>query len=190
MVLSESDRHRVQAAVAAAEQRAGAHIATAVVPAADRYALYPLLWAALLSLLVGGVIALVRQTMTVREFFAIEAVVFVAASLILDWWPVRLRIVPSHIRRAHAAQFARREFAARVLSAGDKGGVLLFVAFGERYAEVIGDRALHRQIGEQGWNRIMAALVSAAKSGRLADGLIAAIDLCADEIVASRQVAG
>jgi putative membrane protein len=185
MALDENDRHRIQAAVAAAESRTGAHIATSIVPASDRYALYPIVWAALLALLSGGLVALFARAMPSRESFAIEAAIFIVLSLFFDWWPIRLRLVPRHVRHAHASAFAHREFAARILTGrGDKGGMVLFVSLGERYAEVIGDRTLHARVGSDGWNRIVGALVSAAKSGNLGDGVVKAIETCVAEISA------
>lgn len=185
MQFGEDDRHRIQAAVAAAQSRTGTHIAASIVPASDRYALYPLVWAALAALLSGGLLALFARSMSLRESFAIEAVVFVVLSLLFDWWPVRLRLVPRHIRHARASALAHREFATHVLAHRDeKGGMILFVSLGERYAEVIGDRALHARVGSAGWNRIVATLVTAAKSGRLADAVIKALDACAAEIAA------
>jgi putative membrane protein len=185
MALDENDRHRIQAAVAAAEARTGSHIAASIVQASDRYALYPLVWAALIALLSGGVLAFFFPAMPLRESFAVQAALFVILSLIFDWWPVRLLLVPRHIRHARASALAHREFAARVLaSRNEKSGVLLFVSLGERYAEVIGDRTLHARIGSAGWNRIVDTLVSAAKSGRHADGIIKAIDACAAEMSA------
>jgi len=185
MRLDENDRHRIQQAVEAAESRTGTHIATVIVSAADRYALYPIVWAALIALLCGGAMALFARAMPLRESFGIEAALFVVLSLVFDWWPLRLRLVPRHIRHARASALAHHEFAARILAdRGEKGGVLLFVSHGERYAEVIGDRKLHARVGSAGWNRIVDALVSAAKSGRLADGMVGAIDACAAEISA------
>ena len=185
MALDENDRHRIQAAVAAAESRTGAHIATSIVPASDRYALYPLVWAALIALLSGGILSLFAHAMSLRESFAIEAAIFIVLSLFFDWWPVRLRLVPRHVRHARASAFAHREFAARILaSRDDRGGVVLFVSIGERYAEVIGDRTLHARVGSDGWNRIVAVLVSAAKSAQLVDGIIKAVETCEAEIAA------
>jgi putative membrane protein len=185
MQLSHSERQRIAAAVQAAEARAGVHISTAAVPASDRYAMYPLVWAALIALLIGGALALLMPAMGLREAFAIEASLFVMLSLVFEWRPIRLILVPRRIAHARASALAHREFAARILAHhGDRGGVLLFVSFGERYAEVIGDRITHARIGDEGWNKILAALVSAARSGRHADGIIAAVDECAAQLAA------
>jgi putative membrane protein len=182
-MLSEADHHRIQAAVDAAEARTGVHIATAIVPASDRYALYPLVWGALLALAAGGAVAFFRPAFGGREIFVLEAVLFILLSLLFDWWPLRVRLVPRHVRHAHASAMAQREFAARIL-AGGKSGVLLFVSLGERYVEVIADRALHASMGAETWNRIVGKFVAAAASERLVEGVVEVLNTCAEEIAA------
>lgn len=177
MRLSASDRQRIHAAAEAAEARCGVHISVAIVNASDRYALYPIVWGALLALIAGGLITLILPLMHSREVFAVEAGIFVVTSLLLDWWPVRVRSVPRRVRRARASQFAHREFAARILAeTRDQGGVLLFVSLAERYAEVLADRRAHAGRDDAVWERPVAALVAAAKSGRTADGIVAAVE--------------
>jgi len=101
-------------------------------------------------------------------------------SLILDWLPLRLRLVPRRAKHAHARQLAHREFAARILAAAPhRNGVLFFVSLGERYVEVIADRDIHARVPEGIWDRIVADFIAAVKAGRLADGFIAAIEACA-----------
>lgn len=186
MRLSHDERHRIEEAVRAAEARAGVHIATAIVPASDRYALYPLVWGALAALAAGGFVAVFWPSLSSRADFAIEAVLFIAASLLFDWWPIRVRLVPRNIRNAHASAMAQREFAARILATG-KGGLLLFISLGERYAEVLADRALHARMGGEIWSKVLAELIAAASSGRVTEGTIAALDTCANEIAARTQ---
>ena len=180
MHLSQEDRHRIQEAATAAEVRSGIHFATAIVPASDRYALYALVWGAIVAFLAGAVLALAWPAVGWREGFAILTAAFVAASLVFDWWPVRLLVVPRHTRHAHASSLAHREFAARILAGrADRRGVLVFISLGERYAEVIADKELHARLGGEHWNGMVVALVSAARSGRVADGVIHAIESCA-----------
>jgi putative membrane protein len=177
--LSAEDHSRIRDAVAAAEARTHVHVAAWVVPASDRYLLYPLLWGAVAALGAGGIVAGAWPHLPLREGFALEGIVFVALSLLLDWWPLRLRIVPRHIRRHHAQALARREFAARILASGErKGGVLFFVSLGERYAEILADRDIHARVGAAVWNRIVADYIAAARGGRLTDGIISAIEAC------------
>ena len=177
MRLSASDRQRIHAAAGAAEARCGVHISVAIVNASDRYALYPIVWGALLALIAGGIVALLLPHVAGGGVFAIEAAAFVVVSLLLDWWPLRVRSVPRHVRHARASQFAHREFAARILAEKrDAGGVLVFVSLGERYAEVLADRQAHAGRGNAVWEETVAAVVAAARSGQVADGIVSAIE--------------
>jgi putative membrane protein len=180
MRLAADDKSRIHAAVTAAEARCHVHLAVSVVPASDRYALYPLVWGAVITLLAGAVMALGWPHLHLREAFSIEAGVFIVFSLLFDWWPVRLRLVPRHTRARHAQALAHREFAARILASRErKGGVVFFVSLGERYAEIIADRDTHARVGEAAWNEIVGNYLAAAKQGRIADGIVAAVDACA-----------
>ncbi|HEY6579214.1 MAG TPA: hypothetical protein VIY09_07805 [Rhizomicrobium sp.] len=179
MQLSADEKSRIHAAVAAAEARTPVHVAVSVVPASDRYLLFPLAWGAVTALFAGGVMALAWPHLPLRAAFAIEAGVFIAFSLLFDWLPLRMRLVPRHIRGRRAQALAHREFAARILASSErKGGVLFFVSLAERYAEIIADRETHALAGATAWNRIVADYLAAARNGRVADGTIAAIDAC------------
>jgi len=178
--LSAADKARVHAAVAAAESRTHVHVAVSIVPASDRYLLYPVAWAAVVALVTGGVLAMGWPHFALREAFAIEAIVFVMLSIVLEWWPLRLMIVPRTIRRHRAETLAQREFGAHVLASSERrGGVLLFVSLGERYARILADRDTHARIGAAAWERIIRDFVAAVKSRPIADALVGAIDACA-----------
>ncbi len=185
--LNASDRQRIRAAAGAAEARCPVHIGVAIVNASDRYALYPLVWGALAALMAGGIVVLLLPHMGGREVFAIQAAVFVVSSLALDWWPLRVRLVPARIRHSRASQLAHREFAARILAnRHEHGGVLVFLSLGERYAEVLADRQAHAGAGDAVWARTVAALVAAARSGRVADGVVSAIEDMSSTLAGNR----
>jgi putative membrane protein len=178
--LTSAERERVHAATVAVESRTSAIFALAIVPVSERYLLFPLVWGAVLALAVTGVLALIRPDLGIGLGFVINAALFIVLSLILDWLPLRLLLVPRRARHAHARQLAHREFAARILAnAQHRNGVLFFVSLGERYVEIIADRDIHARVPEGVWDKIVADFVAAVKSGRLADGFIAAIEACA-----------
>lgn len=188
MWLSSEDKSRIHAAVAAAEARVPVHVAVSVVPASDRYALYPLAWGAVATLLAGAIMAIAWPGLPLREAFVIEACVFIFFSLLVDWWPLRLATVPRHVRKRHAQALAHREFAARVLASHErKGGVLFFVSLGERYAEILADGDTHARVGSDAWNKIVADYIATAKRGLIADGIVAAVNACAAAISAHGQ---
>jgi putative membrane protein len=178
--LTAADKARIHAAVTSAESRTHVHVAVSIVPASDRYLLYPVAWGAVVALVAGGVLAMGWPYFSLREAFAIEAIVFVVLSIVLEWWPLRLMIVPRAIRRHRAETLAQREFGARVLASSERrGGMLLFVSLGERYARILADSDTHARIGAAAWEGIIRDYVAAVKSRPIADALIATIEACA-----------
>lgn len=177
--LTEAERGRIHAATAAVEQRTSSTFALVVVAESDRYALFPVVWAAAAAFIAGGVLALARPDLAIGTGLAVEAVLFAALALLLDWGPLRLMTVPRRIKHAHARQLAHREFAARILAnTAHRNGVLFFVSLGERYVEVIADRGIHAVVAAGTWDRIVADFVAAVRAGRLADGFVAAAEAC------------
>jgi putative membrane protein len=57
-------------------------------------------------------------------------------------------------------------------------GVLLFASLFEREAVVLGDRGIHEKVGEEGWDRVVRALVAGLRAGTPAAGFVEAIALC------------
>jgi putative membrane protein len=177
--LTPADHERIRAAVAAAEQRTRAHFALVIVTASDRYALFPVAWGALLAHSVTGVLVLLSPGLTIGTGFLIDAGLFIVLTLVLDWWPLRLRIVPGAIKRRHARLLAHREFASHILGdARHRNGVQFFISLGERYVEVIADRDIHHCVAADTWDKLVADFVEAVRARRIADGCVAAVEAC------------
>jgi len=177
--LDADDRARIHAAKAAVERRTAAELAVVVVPVSDHYPFVGLVWAAAAAFVVAVIVALVAPDLEPVEALAIQAVALVLFALLFDWMPVRLRLVPRHLKHARARQLAHREFAAHVVSGGvHRNRVLLFVSLGERYVEIIADRGTHSLVPEGTWNRIVAEFLAKVRAGAVTDGVLAAIAAC------------
>lgn len=174
--LSTDDEARIRAAAEDARTRTNARFTLVIVPASDRYTLFPLVYGAFLALFAGALLAIFWPNGGLRLGFGVMVAAFLLASLLLDWWPLRVALVPKHIKYAHARDLAHREFAARVLAnRKQESGMVFFVSLSERYVEILADRNLHERVGEEAWRRIVAGFVSAAKTGKLAEGFLAGI---------------
>ena len=177
--LTADEQARIHAAKAAVEQRTAAELAVAVVPVSDRYPFVGLAWAAVAALVVAVVVALIAPDIEPVEALAVQVVALVLFALAFDWMPVRLRLVPRHLKNARARQLAHREFAAHIIGGGPhRNRLLLFVSLGERYVEILADRDTHALVPEGTWDRIVAEFLAKVKAGAVADGIIAAIDAC------------
>lgn len=173
------EHQRIDAAVSAIEHDTAANLCVVVVRASDRYSLYPLVFAALAALLVGAIISLIRPAIASRVVILIELTLAIALTLILDWRPLRLRIVPERVKHARAWQLAHREFNAHTLAnPRQPHRILLFVSLGERYVEIVADHETHALAPAGTWNKIVDEFLATVKAGRIADGVVHAVEAC------------
>jgi putative membrane protein len=186
MRLSPEERARVQKALAAAQARTHVRFALMIVPASDRYTMYPLAFAGAAALAVGGAVAFFWPVIGVQLAFLIEAAAFGVTAIAAEWRPLRLMLVPADEKQGRARNLAHREFAAGILAARDHSeGLLFFASLGERYVEIVASRDVHAHAGEDTWAAIVSDFSARAKTGDLADAFVTAIDSCA-ELLAAR----
>ncbi len=175
-----SDEHeRIDAAMAAIKHDTAADFCVVVTRVSDRYSLYPVAWAAIGAILLGGLVSLIRPDIASRTVIMIQLWFLALTMLPLEWLPARLSIVPKRVKHAHAWQLAHREFNAHVLANPEQRHlILLFVSLGERYVEIVADHETHALAPAGAWNKIVDRFLATVKAGRVADGVLAAIAAC------------
>jgi len=194
--LTAEDREKVGAAIATAEGSTAGEIVAVATPISDPYhdvalhwALVPLFavlaWAAWrptalvwwYDFLFGGWSPdpTMSQLLTLLMFFA--ALKFTVALLILKWMPLRLFLTPAATkhRRVRRRAIAIFKAAAEKRTAG-KTGILIYLSLAERRAEIIGDEAITSVTTPETWGEAMHALLADVREGRVADGMVAAIE--------------
>ncbi|HET7577450.1 MAG TPA: TPM domain-containing protein [Sphingomicrobium sp.] len=194
--LSDSDRAKISAAIAKAEGNSNGEIVAVATPISDAYhdvalhwALVPLFavlaWAAWrptalvwwYDFLLGGwrPDPTLSQLLTLLMVFA--ALKFTVALLILKWMPLRLLLTPGATKHRRVRRRAISIFkaAAERRTAG-RTGILIYLSMAERRAEIIGDQAITSVTTPETWGEAMAALIVEVKEGRVADGMVAAIE--------------
>ena len=173
------EHNRIDAAIAAIQRDTSADLCVVVTPVSDRYPLYPITWAAIGAILLGALISLFRAETASRIVIEFQLCFLIVMTLLLDWLPLRLSIVPERVKHAHAWQLAHREFNAHMLAAPNQPHrILLFVSLGERYVEIIADHETHALAPDGTWNKIVDEFLTTVKAGHVADGVLAAIAAC------------
>jgi putative membrane protein len=177
--LTPAERDRIHAVVTDTKQRTATEFALVIVPASSRYALFPVIWAATISLTATGALALLCPLLSIGHGFLFNAGLFIFLTLIFNWPPLRLWMVPASIKRNYAQQLAHREFASLVLSnLQHRNNLLFFVSFGEHYVEILADREIHNRVAPGTWEKITNDFVVAVRANHLADGFISAVGAC------------
>ena len=196
MQLTDADREKVAAAIAKAEANSNGEIVAVATPISDPYhdvglhwALIPLFavlaWAAWrptaliwwYNFLFGGwqPDPTLSQLLTMLMVFA--ALKFTVALLIMKWMPLRLALTPGATKHRRVRRRAVSIFkaAAERRTAG-RTGILIYLSMAERRAEIIGDEAITKVTTPDTWGEAMAALLVDVKEGRVADGIVAAVE--------------
>jgi len=177
--LTPEQHAEIEAAVHRIEQQSAAGLHVIVRHVSDRYALFAVVWAALAALAIALVAAAIWPDLGITEGLLVQIPSFAILTLVFEWLPIRLALVPRRIKHAHARQLAHREFAAHALAEhAPPHQLLLFVSLGERYVEIIADRATHALAPEGSWDRIVADFIQRMKAGDAAGGMLEAVEAC------------
>ena len=176
--LTHEERHRVESALNAIEQRTAARLAVVVVPASDRYSLFPLVWGPLGALLIVAAVSAFRPGLGIRASILIQVPATILLMLLFDYFPIRIALVPKSIKQSHARHLAHCEFTAHVARQSHRNLILFFISLGERYVEVIADRGVHPLVPNGIWEKIVQEFLAHVRAGRVADGVVTAIEAC------------
>ncbi|BCM84254.1 TPM domain-containing protein [Methylobacterium indicum] len=176
-ILSEAERARIAAAVAAAERGTAGEIVVMVAARSGAYRSLPPALALAGALIVPWpLIGLTGFSAT--RIFLVQLAVALALLLSLAAGPVLShlpRALPRPLRRARARAAAQHEFRARGLArTRGRTGVLIYVALCERYTDVVTDIGVGT--APDAWRPVLADLVAALRRDALADGLVQAVE--------------
>jgi len=182
MSISAEDRERIAAAIRAAEAKTSGEIVCVLAQSSASATALPVFLAAIGALALPWLLVSLTA-MPVYRILSLQMVAFVILTGFFCWSPVRVALMPRRARRAVAHRAAMEQFRIRGL-AGKRGrtGVLIFVSLAERYARIIADDGISARVPKTQWQAAVDALVVHMRDNRIADGFVAAIDLCGSEL--------
>jgi putative membrane protein len=178
LTLRLEDHQAVSAAIRAAETRTSGQIVCVLAHSSSNYAYVPILWASALALAAPWPM-IYFTAWSVQQIYSIQLLLFIAAGLIFSWTPLRLALVPRAVRRGRAHRAALEQFVLRhVAHTRNRCGVLIFVSLAERYARIIADEGIAAKVQNSDWQGAIDALIVHMRDGRIAQGLVAAVERC------------
>jgi putative membrane protein len=184
MDISAQDRTRISAAIRAAEARTSGEIVCVLAENSSGATVLPVFIAAAAALALPWLLVAFTD-LSVQRILSLQIVVFIVACVVLCLPRVRVALMPRAARRAVAYRLAVEQFNIRgVARTEDRSGILIFVSLAERYARIIADDGIAARVPQTQWQGAVDALVAHMRDGRIADGFVAAIDICAGELAA------
>jgi putative membrane protein len=175
--LPDLERERIAAAITEAERRTSGELVVVVARICDPYLHVAFLWPSIVALVLPLPWLMLAPAAPAATIYAAQLAVMALGLAAMLVAPIRLALVPRAVKELRARRLAREQFLEEgVDHTAGRTGVLLFVALGEHYAEIIADSGIDARVEPGAWDACLARLLGAARSGKLADGLIAAID--------------
>ncbi|MGH8378599.1 MAG: TPM domain-containing protein [Gammaproteobacteria bacterium] len=177
---SDADKARITAAIHAAEQNTSGEFVAAVARISDHYIFLPLLWAAILALILPGILFLASAPLAWIHIYQIQLALFIVLALLFLFVPeLHLHLVPRHVKHSRASRLAKAEFYLQgVHMTREHSGVLIFVSLAEHYVEIVADKGIHEKLGEAHWQGIITRFVEQVRKGQVVDGFVTAISAC------------
>ena len=183
MDISLQDRERISSAVRAVEEKTSGEIVCVVAQSSATSTALPVLISAALALALPWFLVAFTE-MPVYRILSLQLIAFVALLLLFNMTRVRLWLLPRRTQRRMAYWAAMEQFTIRgIASKKDRCGILIFVSLAEHYARIIADDGIAARVPQSAWQAAVDALIVNAREGQIADGFIAAIDLCGAELV-------
>ncbi len=182
MSISTQDHERIASAIRSAEAKTSGEIVCVLAQTSSNATVLPVLIAAAIALALPWLLV-AFTAMTVHRILLLQIVVFFALLVLLCLPRVRVALMPRKARRAIAHRVAMEQFASRgIARKKDRSGILIFVSLAERYARIIVDDEIAARVPQSEWQAAVNALVAHMRDGRIADGFIAAINVCGNEL--------
>lgn len=177
-ILTPAQAKRISRAIEAAEKKTAGEIFVVLAASSDDYRLIPVLWAAVAALVLIWPLALFT-TLDIATLLFIQAAIFAAWIVALTPDAIRLRLVPRPLAEANAERAANELFLAHgVHLTKARTGVLIYAALAEHCVEIVADDGIAKKVAQEEWDAIAETVVSAARAGKIADGVARAVDAC------------
>lgn len=109
----------------------------------------------------------------------VQLAVFAFVVLLAQGEPIRFALVPTGIKRARAHQRAVEQFLTQNLhTTAGRTGLLIYVSFAERFAEVIADDGIYKKVPHATWGQVVDTLTQHLAQGERRKGFLVAIKEC------------
>ncbi len=178
--LTTAEKQQIAAAIRVAEAKTQGELVCVIAPASNDYRFLPLLWSTLIALCLPGIVWLSHAWWSQAEVYLMQVSAFFLVLLLLQWTPLKMRLIPRSGQRKQAARLAREQFYAQQLhNTRDRTGVLLFVSVAERYVEILADEGINSKVAPGTWDKIVKNFTVQLATHRIAPGFLEAVAACA-----------
>lgn len=185
---SDEDQNRIKEAVKRAEDNTSGEIVPVFVEQSGFYTLSNYRGA-----IIGGLLAFICVILFDRmvpdlavydPLYMMVIIIFgclVGATLPQFVVPLkRILVGQKHFDRATKSRAENAFLEEEVFNTRHRTGIMIFVSFFERAVIVMADRGISKVVDQREWDNIVKLVISSIESGKITDGIVAAINRCGD----------
>lgn len=177
--LNDADKQRLRKAIEAAESRTSGEFVTVIAHAADDYLYIPVLWAALVALLIPGLLQWFAPAAWLEHTYTIQVIGFVVIAILFRLPAIKMRLIPAAVKRQRAHRVALEQFMLQGLhGTQERNGVLLFVSVAEHYVEILADKGVDERVEAGTWDTLVSEFVANVRANRIAEGFVQTVEAC------------
>ncbi len=115
----------------------------------------------------------------VEHIYLTQLAVFAIFVALTQWERLRFALVPTGVKHARAHEKAVEQFLSQNMhTTKGRTGILIYVSFAERYAEVIADFAIYKKVPQAIWEALVTRLTQQIGEGNRTEGFIEAVETC------------
>lgn len=177
--LSTGEKAAIAEAVRRVEHNTRGELVTVIARRSDDYVYVPWIWATLLALMLPGLLHLFSVQAPLVSTYVSQITLFIAVLLLLQWSPLKMRLVPKGVKQANARRLAREQFYTQKLHlTRERTGVLIFVSVAEHYVEILADEGINKTVPAGAWDEVVERFIAQVKAGHTSAGFLEAIEAC------------
>ena len=196
MFLNKEEKLRINQTIREVESRTAGELVTVIARVSDDYLYIPLLWAAMVSLLVPGIFYYLavgfgweqacpdwgwRLPCDFSDLYILQLGLFMVLALLFRWQQIKMFLVPHSVKQRRANRHAYVQFYEQGLhETSARNGILIFVSIAEHYVGILADEEINGKIDQSTWQQIVDNFVLNIKSGNVADGFVETINACGE----------
>jgi putative membrane protein len=176
----------IQERIADVEKTCDSELVCLVTKRSARYVLYPLLTAAILSLMLPLMQAFAGlfgfHDFTLR--FQHQTIVFVVLAIVFTCTPIRHMVTPKWLQQQNCARYSTEQFFRHHLhETRARNAILIFVSWEEKYVTIIADKGINERVQQSDWDDLITGFVTAIKADDMANGFLSIIGGAGDLLI-------
>lgn len=184
--IDEATKALIIERIADVEKTCDSELVCLVTRRSARYLLYPLLTAAILSLMLPLTQAFAElfgfHDFTLR--FQHQTIFFAILAILFTCTPIRHMVTPKWLQHQNCARYSTEQFFRHQLhETRARNAILIFVSWDEKYVTIVADKGINERVQQADWDDLILGFVNAIKADDMASGFLSIIGGAGDLLI-------